>query len=82
MCAVPPFDLQAMLISISGVALAPRAANTMLHTPSTNWSFTKLFSDGEFIAAGQVCVRPGCEKPLKNVKDNTYVRAIVLWKIC
>jgi len=47
----------------------------MLRTPSTNWPFIKMFSDGEFIASGQVCIRPNCEKPVKNVKDNTYVRA-------
>lgn len=50
----------------------------MLRTPSMNWSFVKMFGDDGFIAAGQVCIRPNCEKPLKNVKDNTYVRAAVL----
>ena len=41
---------------------------------NSNWSFQKVFGDGEFIAAGQVVIPPGERKQRKGTKDNTYVR--------
>ena len=61
-----------------GVVVGPKAATSLLRKPSTTeWSFAKLFGDDDFIAAGQVCIHPNCEKPSKNVKDNTYVRVFL-----
>lgn len=59
------------------VVFGSRAVKSMLRTPSMNWSFVKMFGDDGFIAAGQVCIRPNCEKPLKNVKDNTYIFFVI-----
>ncbi|KAI0031481.1 Mif2/CENP-C like-domain-containing protein [Vararia minispora EC-137] len=39
--------------------------------------FQKIFGDGEYIAAGQLLIRPGGEKPTKGTKDNTYVFYII-----
>ena len=40
-----------------------------------DYSYQKLFSDGEKIAAGQIQLEPGAEKPNKSSKDNSYVRS-------
>lgn len=49
----------------------------VLPPKSATWSYRKLFGDNDgFMAAGLVCIHPYGEKPLKNVKDNAYVRAI------
>ena len=39
--------------------------------------FQKIFGDGDFIAAGQLIIPPGKQKPSKGTKDNTYVRMIL-----
>ena len=36
--------------------------------------FQKIFGDADFIAAGQLIIPPGKEKPNKPTRDNTYVR--------
>lgn len=38
-----------------------------------DYFFHKIFGDGDFIAAGQLVIPPGAEKPTKPTKDNTYV---------
>jgi centromere protein C len=40
-----------------------------------SWFFDKVFSDDEFIAAGQLVIPPSGRKPSKAAKDNTYVSA-------
>ena len=40
---------------------------------SSDFMFQKVFSDGEFIASGQVVLPVGGKKPSKSSKDNTYV---------
>jgi len=40
---------------------------------NADWSFDKIFGDGEFIAAGQLVIPPNGRKPSKASKDNTYV---------
>ncbi|KAF4615347.1 hypothetical protein D9613_002538 [Agrocybe pediades] len=42
-----------------------------------NWSFDKIFGDDDFIAAGQLVIPPGCRKPSKAAKDNTYVFYVI-----
>ncbi|KAK7064625.1 CENP-C-C domain-containing protein [Favolaschia claudopus] len=37
------------------------------------WSFQKVFSDADFMAAGQIVIPSGHRKPGKNTKDNTYI---------
>lgn len=37
------------------------------------FKFQKIFGDGDFIAAGQLIIPVGSEKPSKGTKDNTYV---------
>jgi len=46
------------------------------HRPAVNndFFFTKVFGDGEYIAAGQLRIPPHKHKPSKMTKDNTYVR--------
>ena len=39
-----------------------------------DYSYQKIFSDGEKVAAGQIQLEPGAEKPNKSSKDNSYVR--------
>ena len=50
------------------------------HRPAANndFYFTKVFGDGEYIAAGQLLIPPKMNKPSKMTKDNTYVRSLVL----
>lgn len=43
---------------------------------NNDWSFQKVFGDGDFIAAGQLIIPPHGRKPSKGTKDNTYVSAI------
>lgn len=52
----------------------------MNHRPAANndFFFTKVFGDGEYIAAGQLRIPPKMNKPSKMTKDNTYVRLLVL----
>ena len=48
------------------------------HRPAANndFFFTKVFGDGEYIAAGQLLIPPKMNKPSKMTKDNTYVRLL------
>lgn len=52
----------------------------MNHRPAANndFFFTKVFGDGEYIAAGQLRIPPKKNKPSKMTKDNTYVRLLLL----
>lgn len=43
-------------------------------TANGDWSFEKVFGDGDFIAAGVLIIPPKGRKPSKVTKDNTYVR--------
>lgn len=40
---------------------------------NSDFAFQKVFSDGEFVASGQVVLPVGGKKPSKSSKDNTYV---------
>ncbi|TFK36420.1 Mif2/CENP-C like-domain-containing protein [Crucibulum laeve] len=44
---------------------------------NNDWSFDKIFGDGEFIAAGQLVIPPGGRKPSKATKDNTYIFYVI-----
>jgi centromere protein C len=39
-----------------------------------DYSYQKIFSDGDNVAAGHIQLEPGAEKPNKSSKDNAYVR--------
>lgn len=39
--------------------------------------FQKIFTDGEFLAAGQLVIPPNSTKPTKSTRDNTFVRTII-----
>ncbi|EMD38133.1 hypothetical protein CERSUDRAFT_152789 [Gelatoporia subvermispora B] len=39
--------------------------------------FEKIFSDGDFVAAGMLTIPPGRQKPTKSTKDNTFVFYVV-----
>ena len=56
----------------AGLAFPGRLVN---HRPAANndFFFTKVFGDGEYIAAGQLKIPPHKHKPSKMTKDNTYV---------
>ncbi|KAI0093782.1 Mif2/CENP-C like-domain-containing protein [Irpex rosettiformis] len=43
--------------------------------PAANaqFSFQKIFGDGNFMAAGQLVIPPGGSKPTKGTKDNTFI---------
>ena len=58
----------------AGLAFPGRLVN---HRPAVNndFFFTKVFGDGEYIAAGQLRIPPHKHKPSKMTKDNTYVRS-------
>ncbi|KAI0277716.1 Mif2/CENP-C like-domain-containing protein [Russula aff. rugulosa BPL654] len=49
------------------------------HRPAANndFFFTKVFGDGEYIAAGQLLIPPKMNKPSKMTKDNTYVFYVI-----
>ncbi|KAH9966569.1 Mif2/CENP-C like-domain-containing protein [Russula dissimulans] len=49
------------------------------HRPAVNndFFFTKVFGDGEYIAAGQLRIPPKKNKPSKMTKDNTYVFFVI-----
>jgi centromere protein C len=40
-----------------------------------DYSYQKIFSEGDKIAAGHIQLEPGAEKPNKSSKDNSYVRS-------
>ena len=39
-----------------------------------DYSYQKIFSEGDNMAAGHIQLEPGAEKPNKSSKDNSYVR--------
>lgn len=43
--------------------------------PAVNqeFSFQKIFGDGNYMAAGQLIIPPDGEKPSKNTSDNSFV---------
>ncbi|KIJ26429.1 hypothetical protein M422DRAFT_180332 [Sphaerobolus stellatus SS14] len=41
------------------------------------FAYHKIFGDGNFVAAGQLIIPPGAEKPTKPTKDNTYIFYII-----
>jgi len=51
----------------------------VVHRPAANndFFFTKVFGDGEYIAAGQLKIPPHKHKPSKMTKDNTYVFYVI-----
>jgi centromere protein C len=53
---------------------------TLKAAANDEWFFQKIFSDGDFIAAGQLMIPPKSNKPSKGTKDNTYVR-LTLWRL-
>ncbi|KAL0946393.1 hypothetical protein HGRIS_012622 [Hohenbuehelia grisea] len=44
---------------------------------NADWSFQKIFGDGNFIAAGQLIIPPKGRKPSKPTKDNTYIFYVI-----
>lgn len=42
-----------------------------------DYSYQKIFSEGQNVAAGHIQLEPGAEKPNKSSKDNSYVRSIL-----
>ncbi|KAF5379292.1 hypothetical protein D9757_007627 [Collybiopsis confluens] len=48
-------------------------AHSMRVAYEGNWSFSKVFSDGSYMASGYIHLPPGGRKSTKNVKDNTYI---------
>lgn len=47
--------------------MAPKA------TGNHAYKFQRIFTDGDFLAAGVLAIPPGESKPLKPARDNTYV---------
>jgi len=49
-----------------------------------DYSYQKIFSEGNNVAAGHIQLEPGAEKPNKSSKDNSYVRSTpcVLCPVC
>ncbi|KAF7331878.1 Methionine aminopeptidase [Mycena kentingensis (nom. inval.)] len=44
---------------------------------SSQWSYQRIFGDGDFIAAGQIVIPPNGRKPSKPSKDNTYIFFVI-----
>jgi centromere protein C len=42
---------------------------------TADYSYQKIFSYGDRVAAGHIQLEPGAEKPNKSSKDNSYVRS-------
>ena len=68
------------LTGSAGLAFPGRLVN---HRPAANndFFFTKVFGDGEYIAAGQLLIPPKMNKPSKMTKDNTYVRLLLSFRV-
>jgi len=45
------------------------------HAKKADYSYQKIFSEGDKVAAGHIQLEPGAEKPNKSSKDNSYVRS-------
>ena len=70
---MPLFEIYIyILFCVTGVAYPARMFNPKLAADGS-WYFDKVFSDDEFIAAGQLVIPPSGRKPSKAAKDNTYV---------
>jgi len=71
------FDLCSRLMDaqklFSGVTFTAKMVEPKV-VMNSNYKFQKIFGDGDFIAAGQLVIPPGEQKPAKFAKDNTYVR--------
>ncbi|KAF8912208.1 Mif2/CENP-C like-domain-containing protein [Gymnopilus junonius] len=48
-----------------------------LPAANNSWSFDKVFTDSDFIAAGQLIIPARGRKPSKAAKDNTYVFYVI-----
>jgi len=58
------------------IAYPARMVNPKLAADG-GWYFDKIFSDDDFIAAGQLIIPPSGRKPTKAAKDNTYVFYVI-----
>lgn len=58
-------------IAFTAKMVSPRAA------ANNDFFFQKIFGEGDFIAAGQLMIPPGGQKPTKSSKDNTYVFYVI-----
>jgi len=47
------------------------------HAKKADYSYQKIFSEGERVAAGYIHLDPGAEKPNKSSKDNSYLFNVV-----
>jgi centromere protein C len=64
----PVFFFKSILL---GIAWTAKMVEPKMSTRN-DWSFDKIFNDGDFIAAGQLVIPPKGRKPSKQAKDNTY----------
>ncbi|KAG8889719.1 hypothetical protein FRB98_003011 [Tulasnella sp. 332] len=78
---IPEEDEEGMVEDASeagGGAIAQTAAMMSPKTPAdANYSFQKVFMDGEFIAGGILNMPVGGKKPNKGARDNTYIFFVV-----
>nr|GAT42702.1 predicted protein [Mycena chlorophos] len=44
---------------------------------NSQWSYQRVFGDGDFIAAGQIVIPPNGRKPSKPSKDNTFIFYVI-----
>ncbi|EKM55234.1 uncharacterized protein PHACADRAFT_255701 [Phanerochaete carnosa HHB-10118-sp] len=44
---------------------------------NANFKFQKMFSDGSFLAAGQLLIPPNGSKPTKSTKDNSFIFYVI-----
>ncbi|EIN07013.1 hypothetical protein PUNSTDRAFT_135711 [Punctularia strigosozonata HHB-11173 SS5] len=58
-------------IAFTAKMVQPRASE------NATFLYQKIFGDGEFIAAGELILPVGGEKPSKNSKDNTYIFYVI-----
>ncbi|KAF7309889.1 CENP-C-C domain-containing protein [Mycena indigotica] len=67
-------------IAFTSKMFAPTSAG------NSQWSYQRIFGDGDFIAAGQIVIPPNGRKPSKPSKDNTFIfyviQGAVNLKIC
>ena len=45
------------------------------YAKKADYTYQKIFTEGETLAAGYIQLEPGAEKPNKSSKDNSYVRS-------
>ncbi|KAI0345117.1 hypothetical protein BDW22DRAFT_1353994 [Trametopsis cervina] len=58
------------------VAFTAKMVNPKL-AANAQFSFQKIFGDGNFMAAGQLIIPPGGTKPTKGTKDNTFIFYVI-----